>query len=92
MDKGVVVLIHNGILLSYKKESVPKFESVLIRWIGFPCGSAGRQSACNTEGLGSIPELGRSPGERKGYLLQYSDLENFPWTVLSMGLQSVGHD
>ena len=92
MDKGVLVLIHNGILLSHKKDSVLKFESVLIRWIGFPCGSAGRQSACNTGGLGSIPELGRSPGERKGYPLQYSGLENFPWTVLSMGLQSVWHN
>ena len=36
----------------------------------------GKESACNTGGLGSIPGLGRSPGERKGYLLQYSGLEN----------------
>ena len=36
----------------------------------------GKESACNAEGLGSIPGLGRSPGERKGYLLQYSGLEN----------------
>ena len=86
------MLIHNGILLSHEKESVLKFESVVIRWIGFPCGSAGRQSACNMEGLGSIPGLGRSPEEWKGYLLQYSGLEDFPWTVLSMGSQSVGND
>ena len=39
-------------------------------------GSAGKESACNMEDLGSIPGLGRSPGEGKGYLLQYSDLEN----------------
>ena len=84
-----MVLIHNGILLSHEKESVLKFESVLIRWISFPCGSAGRHSACNREGLGSIPELGRPPGEKKGYPLQYSGLENFPWTVLSMGSRSV---
>jgi len=32
--------------------------------------------ACSVGGLGSIPELGRSPGEGKGYPLQYSDLEN----------------
>ena len=42
----------------------------------FPCGSAGRESACNAGDLGSIPGLGRSPGEGKGYPLQYSDLEN----------------
>ena len=43
---------------------------------GFPCGSAGRESACNAGDLGSIPVLGRSPTERKGYPLQYSGLEN----------------
>ena len=59
--------------------------------MGFPCGSAGKESACNGGDLGSIPGLGRSPGEGKGYPLQYSDLEN-SWTVQSMGLQRVGHD
>ena len=39
-------------------------------------GSAGEESACNTGDLGSIPGLGRSPGEGKGYPLQYSGLEN----------------
>ena len=39
-------------------------------------GSAGKQSACNAEDLGSIPGLGRSPGEGKSYPLQYSGLEN----------------
>ena len=43
---------------------------------GFPCGSAGNRSACNAGDLGSIPGLGRFPGERKGYPLQYSGLEN----------------
>ena len=43
---------------------------------GFPCGSAGEESACNVGNLGSIPGLGRSPGEGKGYALQYSGLEN----------------
>ena len=43
---------------------------------GFPCGLAGKVSACNEGDLGSIPGLGRSPGERKGYPLQYSGLEN----------------
>ena len=40
------------------------------------CGSAGKESTCNAGDLGSIPGLGRSPGEAKGYLLQYSGLEN----------------
>ena len=44
--------------------------------MGFPCGSDGKESACNVEDLGPILELGRSPGEGKGYLLQYSGLEN----------------
>ena len=42
----------------------------------FPYGSAGKESACNEEDLGSIPGLGRSPGEGKGYPPQYSGLEN----------------
>ena len=41
-----------------------------------PCGSAGKESSCNAGGLGSISELGRSPGEGKDCPLQYSDLEN----------------
>ena len=44
--------------------------------LGFPCGSAGKESACSAGDLGSIPGLGRSPGEGKGYPLQYSGLEN----------------
>ena len=44
--------------------------------MGFPCGSAGKESACNMGDLGSIPGLGRSPGEGTGYPLQYSGLEN----------------
>ena len=43
---------------------------------GFPCGWAGKESTCNAGDLGSIPELGRSPGEGKGYPLQYTALEN----------------
>ena len=46
----------------------------LIR--GFLCGSAGKQSTCSVGDLGSIRGLGRSPGEGKGYPLQYSGLEN----------------
>ena len=45
-------------------------------FLGFPCGSAGKESACNVGDLGSIPGLRRSPGEGKGYPLKYSGLDN----------------
>ena len=45
-------------------------------FLGFPYGSAGKESTCNVGDLGSIPGLGRSPEEGKGYPLQYSGLEN----------------
>ena len=45
-------------------------------FLGFPCGSAGKQSACNARDLRLIPELGRCPGKGKGYPLKYSGLEN----------------
>ena len=45
-------------------------------FLGSPCGSAGKDSACNVEDLGSIPRLERSPGEGNGDPLQYSGLEN----------------
>ena len=45
-------------------------------FLGFPGGSAGKESACKEGDLGSIPGLGRSPEEEKGYPLQYSGLEN----------------
>jgi len=44
--------------------------------ISLPGGSAGKEAACNTGDLGSIPRLGRSPGEENSYPLQYSGLEN----------------
>ena len=43
---------------------------------GFPGGSEVKASACNAGDLGSIPGLGRSPGEGNGNPLQYSCLEN----------------
>ena len=43
---------------------------------GFPGGSPGKESTCNVGDLGSIPGLGRYPGEGNGNPLQYSCLEN----------------
>ena len=51
----------------------------------FPGSSAGKESACNAGNLGSVPGLGRSPREGKGYQHQYCTLK-IAWTVLSMGL------
>ena len=49
--------------------------------MGFPDSSVGKESTCSVGDLGWIPGLGRSPGEGKGYPLQYSGLENSmgPW-------------
>ena len=54
-------------------------------FLDLPCGSVGKESACNVEDLGLFPGLGRSPGEGKGYTLQYSGLEN------SMDYSQWGH-
>ena len=45
-------------------------------FLSFPCGSAGKEFICIAGDLGSIPGLGRSPGEENSYPLQYSGLEN----------------
>ena len=57
-------------------------------FLGFPCGSAGKESARSVGDLGLIPGLGRSPGGGKGYPLQYSGLEN---CIDSPGGRRVGH-
>ena len=49
---------------------------------GFPGDSAGKESACNAGDLGSIPVLGRSPGEGKGNPRQYSGLENSMYHIV----------
>ena len=53
--------------------------------MGFPGGSAGKESTHNVGDLGSVPGLGRSPREVKGYPLQYSGLANsMDYTVLGI--------
>ena len=69
-----------------REEGFPSFLVLL----GFPCGSAGKESACNVEDLGLIPGLGRSPGDGNGYPLQHYGLENS--MDYFMGSQRVGHD
>ena len=54
----------------------PELLTGLLVWASLVCRSAGKESACNEGDLGSIPGLGRSPGEGNGYPLQCSGLEN----------------
>ena len=58
---------------------------------GFLCGSVGKESTCNAGDLGSIPGLGRSPGEGKGYPLQYSGLGNSMDCIVHVVLKSQTH-
>ena len=64
--------LHYIIFLKLQKS----MESYSKQKEGFPGGSDGKESACNAGDWGSVPDLGRSPGEGKGYPCQYSDLEN----------------
>ena len=59
------------LMLSFK----PAF-SLSSFTLNFPCGSASKESPCNSGDQRLIPGLGRSPGEGKGYPLRYSGLEN----------------
>ena len=77
----------------YNKQLVRYFKIIFLLWyirpricpvMGFPCGSAGKESSCNAEDLALIPELGRSPGEGKGYPLQFSGLDNSMGSVVPM--------
>ena len=52
------------------------FKTLAKKLQGFPCGSDGKESACNAGDMGSIPGLGRSPGQGNGNPLRYSCLEN----------------
>ena len=63
---------------------------------GFSGGSMVKNPSANAEDMGSVPELGRSHGNRNGYPFQLSCLEN-PWmeepgSLQSMGSLRVGHD
>ena len=70
----------------------------LVLSLGFPGGSDHKESACSAGHRSSIPGLGRCPGERNGYSLQYSCLENSvdrgaglrccTWAVSSCGEQN----
>ena len=87
------------ILKSVKHEHIIHLEQVFETpkvKLGFLGGSEGKESVWNVGDPGSIPGLGRSPGEANGNPLQYSCLE-IPWMeepgrLQSIGTQRVGHD
>ena len=58
--------------------------------MGFPGGSDGKESACNAGDLGSVPGLGRSPGEENGNPLQYScqekSMDRGAWQAIVHGV------
>ena len=67
-----------------QSQQAPWIAHSLLCHLGFPGGSAGKESACNVGDLGLIRGLGRSPEEGKGYTLQYSGWR-IPWTMWSVG-------
>ena len=87
--------ISQAVQHSGKKKKKKRFGDLPLYLMGFPGGSDGKESACNVGDLGSIPGLGRFPGEGKGYPLQYSGLENpmdrGAWQAIVHGSQRVGH-
>ena len=90
------VCLLNCCFLMFWISYLPKFFFFFFNSHGILDGSDNKESACNLGNMGSIPGSGRSPGERKGYPLQYSCLENSidrgDWWTNSMGLQRAGHN
>ena len=93
------VYTQSGIAGSYNSSIFNFGGNCYTVFLGFPDNFGGKEYACNAGDIGdsgSIPELGRSPGEGNGNPLQYSYQEN-SWTekpggLQSMGLQRVRHD
>ena len=92
------ILVRFGVLKSQSIQedvpalfhSSPSYKGIPIAKSVFPGGSDGKESARNAGDLGSIPGLGRSPGEGNGKPFQYSCLENpmdrGPWWVTAHGV------
>ena len=73
MDRGAWSATVHGFP---KSQMQLKWLSMHTKLLGFPGGPDGKESTCNSGDSGSIPRLGRYPGEGNGYPLQYSCLEN----------------
>ena len=68
--------------------SIQKCVPLLTHLLGFPGGSYNKESTCDVGDLGSIPGLGRSPGEGTGHSSILAG--KIPWTEEPGGLQSIG--
>ena len=66
--------LHRWVEISGRKETWENYYLLLA--MGFPCSSVGKETAFSAGDPGSIPGLGRSPGEGNGNPLQYPCLEN----------------
>ena len=72
-----IIFSHPTLFLQVRSKANPLFEKILTYTLKyFSHSSVGKESACGAGDLGSIPGLGRSPGEGNGDPLQYSCLEN----------------
>ena len=77
MIKTLFYQIHGGRVAPFRRRAVVASQSFLWALKKKKCfKESGKESTCNVGDLGSIPGLGRSPGEEKGYPLQYPGLEN----------------
>ena len=76
MSAGTINLRIKNYFLRVAVEAWERGVFVYILQPTFPAGSVSKESACNAGDPGSIPGLGRSPGEGNGNLLQYSCLVN----------------
>ena len=96
-------LVHSGVcaisgwLMQWQGREKSNYELLYDSCYVFPGGSDGKASACNTGDPGSIPGLGRSPGEGNGNPLPSTLAWKIPWTQKpgrpqSMALQRVRHD
>ena len=89
------IFSHCPYFLAYSSTEPRNFlsdKTLTVSFVIFPHNSVGKEYACNAGDLGSIPGLGRCPGQGKGYPLQYSGLENSMDIYSPWGLKRVGHN
>ena len=86
-DEFVLILKREQLSWLYTRKIFVFFHCTYLKYLVFPCGSAGKEFTCNVGDLGLIPGLGRFPGEGKRYPLQYSGLENSMDSIVHGGLK-----
>ena len=85
LENSMDCIVHGATRSIHSRKGGVVFFSAPSNPKGVTFGGESFESVCNAGNLGSIPGLGRSPGEGKGYLLQYSGLENsMDYTVHGM--------